>query len=449
MAKINSSTLRNWNDGEVMYSQDYEQERSIIQTAINDNFDRLIKNYSVLDESGVVKTTQTLDTAINDLKFKDTSTIILSLDNTTSTLQIAVIDGSITTSKLQDLGVTTSKIADGNVTTVKLANLSVTNEKLATSSVTTSKIWDNAITDEKIGSRAISDNGSTHTKQLASHLEQLYSLIRSVKGTMYATSLTPKSLTNLNNELSMHSTSSEISHPDQSVTTRKLRDESVTDVKVGVRTVLGYQGYLTSLLEKIAEQIANLSGNSLYSWSYPPASNVLELKQRLDELDNVYSTDSERIAAINDVINQFEIADDDLEVLINNKANKSDVYTKIETYTQTQTRSLVYDSGTEARVLYQGGTHITITHNLNDYPSVNVVAKNGFGHYGYGSGEYGSSGNFNIPASVDYPNENQVVVSLIENYLGDHSVSLSGNVARVTFPSEDGIYLDVYLRGNS
>lgn len=367
MAKVNSSTLRNWNDGEVMYSQDYEQERSIIQTAINDNYDRLIKQYQVLDVDGTVKSTQSLTTALNDIKFKDSSTIVLSLDDTTSTLKMAIVDGSVTTQKLNDLGVTTAKLADGSVTTIKLVDLSVTSGKLALDSVITSKI----------------------------------------------------------------------------------KNDAVTDGKIGTRDVHGYVGQLTSILSKTAEQIASLSGYNNYEWGNLPVSNIVELKQRLDDLDSIYSTDSERIAAVNDVINQFEIADEDLEALINNKANKTDVYTKTETYTRTQTRSLVYDTDTEARVLYQGGTHVTVTHNLNDYPSVNVVAKNGFGHYGYGSGEYGSSGNFNIPASVDYPNENQVVVSLIENYVGNHTVTLSGNIARVSFPDEDGIYLDIYLRGNS
>jgi hypothetical protein len=41
MAHIDSSTLRNWNDGDIMHEADYEQEREIIRVAINDNDDRI------------------------------------------------------------------------------------------------------------------------------------------------------------------------------------------------------------------------------------------------------------------------------------------------------------------------------------------------------------------------------------------------------------------------
>lgn len=140
MARINDTTLRDWNNGETMREADYEQERSLIQTAINDNYDRLIKNYYVINNSGVTKTTQSLDKAINYLKFKESSTIVLTLDNTTSTLQIAVIDGSITTSKLTDLGVTNAKLADGSVSTIKLQNSSVTREKVANGAINLQKL---------------------------------------------------------------------------------------------------------------------------------------------------------------------------------------------------------------------------------------------------------------------------------------------------------------------
>lgn len=140
MAKIDPQVLRDWNNGETMFEADYELERQILFTAINDNFDRLIKKFDVVDAAGVLKTTQKLDTAINYLRFKEDSTIALTLDVATATLQIAVIDGSITTQKLRDLGVTTAKIADGNVTTVKIADLNVTRDKLANQSVNLQKL---------------------------------------------------------------------------------------------------------------------------------------------------------------------------------------------------------------------------------------------------------------------------------------------------------------------
>jgi hypothetical protein len=139
MAKISTTTLRDWNNGETMNEADYEQERSILVTAINDNYDRLIKKYEVLNADGTIKSTQNLDTAINYVKLKEDSTITLVHDALTSTVQIVVTDGSITTAKLASLGVTTAKIADGNVTTVKLADLSVSRVKIADGAVDLSK----------------------------------------------------------------------------------------------------------------------------------------------------------------------------------------------------------------------------------------------------------------------------------------------------------------------
>lgn len=41
MARINPSTLRNWNNGETMNEADYEKEREIVVTAINNSQDQL------------------------------------------------------------------------------------------------------------------------------------------------------------------------------------------------------------------------------------------------------------------------------------------------------------------------------------------------------------------------------------------------------------------------
>jgi hypothetical protein len=140
MSKIDASVLRNWNNGEVMGEADYEQEREIIRTAINDNYDRLIKKYEVLNSDGTLKTTQNLTTAINYLKFKEGASVSLVLDNTTSTLTIAVTAGSVGTIALTDLSVTTAKIADGNVTTIKFADGSVTTAKIANGAIDLTKV---------------------------------------------------------------------------------------------------------------------------------------------------------------------------------------------------------------------------------------------------------------------------------------------------------------------
>lgn len=59
-------------------------------------------------------------------------------------------------------------------------------------------------------------------------------------------------------------------------------------------------------------------------------AQIVTLQNALAALDDTFSTDAERVAAIVNVINQFQIADDDLEALIVGKADKTAVYTKAE-----------------------------------------------------------------------------------------------------------------------
>ena len=60
------------------------------------------------------------------------------------------------------------------------------------------------------------------------------------------------------------------------------------------------------------------------------AANLVSVQNQINALDDIYSTDAERAAAIAATIAAFELADDDLEALVNGKANASDVYTKAE-----------------------------------------------------------------------------------------------------------------------
>lgn len=93
MAKVDQSSLRDWNNGEVMTEAEYEKALELLRVAINDNFDRLVKNFKVLNEDGSIAVTQSLNTAINFLQFKKSSNIDLVLDNTSGTLTIAVKQG--------------------------------------------------------------------------------------------------------------------------------------------------------------------------------------------------------------------------------------------------------------------------------------------------------------------------------------------------------------------
>lgn len=60
------------------------------------------------------------------------------------------------------------------------------------------------------------------------------------------------------------------------------------------------------------------------------SATITTLQNQLNALDNTFSTDAERLAAIQEVINSFNLADDDLEALIVGKADKSEVYTKAQ-----------------------------------------------------------------------------------------------------------------------
>lgn len=435
MGKINSTTLRDWNDGETVYSNDYEQDRSILQTAINDNYERLIKSYSVLNSDGAVKTTQSLDTAINFLKFQDTSTIVFSLDNTTSTLQLAVIDGSVTTSKLKDLGVTTAKIADGNVTTVKLANLNVTREKIADEAVNLQKIDLTSLdsryyTEFEIDGKMDDIQGVGRTTEtLKSNADNLTSHKTSADhdGRYYTETEVDTKVSNLQ---------SQINSNDNDITSLRSKDDDLQ------AQITSNDTDITSVRSRLTTNETDINGLK---------AKDTELQTQIDNLNGVYSTDSERISAINDVINQFEIADDDLEVLISNKANKTDVYTKQDVWTKTEIESLVkFNQAVDAETgLVTGREVFMINHNMNDFPNVHVVAEKGYGHYGYGEGSFGiASDKFRLPVRVDYPDSNSLVISTDEHYEGTPSVTLNGNIARVTFSNEQ-VGLDVYLRGNS
>lgn len=230
MSKLDKPVLHDFVDGVTVFEQDLDRNFELLRTANNDNFERLIKKFNVLDKNGTLKTTSVLSTILNYLQFKESDSIVITLDPTNATLQFSVIDGSIVTNKIKDGNVTTEKLANGAVTTVKIADLSVTKEKVKKGELTL-------------------------------------------------------------DEMNLSSFDS-----------RYYTEVEINDIVNGLKG-LGY------------------SGDTLTS-----------LKNRIDNLNTIYSTDAERLAAIADVISQFQIADNDLKVVIENKANKVDVYTKAEAY---------------------------------------------------------------------------------------------------------------------
>lgn len=168
MGQINESSMKNWNNGDVMTENLYELERSVLIAAINDNFARHAKSFIIQNPDGSTKTTLNLDAAVNSVKFKEGTSIVLSLDNATGVLTIsaalatdavgtgAIKDNAVTTTKILDLNVTTNKLADLSVSTQKITDLAVTSVKLADGSVGATKIAGNSVSTAHLSDNAIS-----------------------------------------------------------------------------------------------------------------------------------------------------------------------------------------------------------------------------------------------------------------------------------------------------
>lgn len=80
MARISPNMFKDWKDGDIVFAGDYKQEREIIRTAINDNYDRIVDRYTkaevdaflqALDEGRLdprYYTRQQIDNFINNLQ---------------------------------------------------------------------------------------------------------------------------------------------------------------------------------------------------------------------------------------------------------------------------------------------------------------------------------------------------------------------------------------------
>jgi len=162
MGRINDGAMRDWNDGDIVTATLYEADHEMLRAAINDNFDRLIKSFTVYDSAGNVLQTKNFDLAFNFIKVKQGTGIQLALDTSTGVLTVTAVpannsigtaqiqDGAVTTAKIANLNVTEGKLADSAVTTSKIANTAVTADKIANLTVTTGKLADSAITTAKI-----------------------------------------------------------------------------------------------------------------------------------------------------------------------------------------------------------------------------------------------------------------------------------------------------------
>lgn len=140
MAKVNASSLKQWQDGQVMHGPDYNQERDLIVAAYNNTQEQV----DVLKGVGGVGTSQLQDNAVTTPKINN---------GAVTTDKLAT--GAVTADKLGTGAVTNQKLGDSSVTSAKLSILSVSTEKLVDLSVKTEKIADGAVTPAKLADGAV------------------------------------------------------------------------------------------------------------------------------------------------------------------------------------------------------------------------------------------------------------------------------------------------------
>jgi hypothetical protein len=167
MAKIDSTTLRNWNNGEVMYEADYEKERAILVAAINDNFDRLIKSIITKDSNGSITGTRTLAQVMTGLVLKNGTGMSITVDPNSDTVTFSVNqpDKYVKGNMIDDAAIKVEHI-DPNVfadtqgvdlgvhraaATLDHPDRSVSEPKLADASVSTRTIGDGQVSITKLG----------------------------------------------------------------------------------------------------------------------------------------------------------------------------------------------------------------------------------------------------------------------------------------------------------
>ena len=181
MGFLSANSFTIWQDGQTITAEEYQQERSLLITAINDNWARLIKTIVVQNPDGSVKSTTSMNTSTTSLTFREGTNVTLSLSGTVLTISQNLTSGSIGTNALANGAVTTIKIADGNVTSLKLADGSVLTAKVANSAITTDKLADGAVTGQKIAPATVAtgnladgavtsvklDNGSVASDKIA------------------------------------------------------------------------------------------------------------------------------------------------------------------------------------------------------------------------------------------------------------------------------------------
>lgn len=267
MGKVNPGSLKDWRDGDVVMAADYKQERELLRVAINDNFDRLIKQVVVQNANGQTKSTANLDEALNILRFKEGANVTLSLDPATATLTIAVTyeNSSVGTAAIADGAVTTVKVANSAINTIKIANNAVTEPKVANNAVSTRTIQNGSVTEPKMSDNSI----STRTIQSKAVTE----------GKLNDAAVTTRTIA------------------DRAVNTAKLADRSVTEAKIQV-------GALDNRYYTEAEVDAKLANKTDRTGDHQGTWHGL----RVEDIDPD-GFDAARITALEKRLNDEEVRD--------------------------------------------------------------------------------------------------------------------------------------------
>lgn len=277
MGKVNPGSLKDWRDGDVVMAADYKQERELLRVAINDNFDRLIKQVVVQNANGQTKSTANLDEALNILRFKEGANVTLSLDPATATLTITVTyeNSSVGTAAIADGAVTTVKVANSAINTIKIANNAVTEPKVANNAVSTRTIQNGSVTEPKMSDNSI----STRTIQSKAVTE----------GKLNDAAVITRTIA------------------DRAVNTAKLADRSVTEAKIQVGA-LDNRYYTESEVDAKLANKTDKTGDHQGTWhglrveDIDPdgfdAARITALEKRLDDEEVRNFTISNRLSVV-------------------------------------------------------------------------------------------------------------------------------------------------------
>lgn len=181
---------------------------------------------------------------------------------------------------------------------------------------------------------------------------------------------------------------------------KHVSNRDIKDILSRISTNEGDIVTLEGIDADTSDRITNLQDNLQQQLNQQGLKDA-DLQQQISDIISVYSTDAERLAAISQVVADYEMADDDLTALINNKIDKARVYTKEEidsitlgqykvlrfenrVVTDAETDSLLvgipqYDPALDDIDVHVGGVYMTegqeyeITTAIDGYPTLHSL----------------------------------------------------------------------------